>query len=371
VIRLAVRVRNDRAEVVLAELLELAPAGVEELQIAEDTIEYAVYGAPGELPTMPALQAAVGDALVEISTSEIADDWQERWKRFHRPVMIEAPRQEDGSAGRLPGLRVRPPWEPASDARSDSVQEIVIDPGQAFGTGAHATTRLCLELLLALAVAERASCPLLDVGTGSGVLAIAAAKLGFAPVLALDDDRASVAAARENAVANDVEIDVRRFDLRLEPLPRLAYNHGDTQLPEWVFPRTAYNHGDTQLPEWVFPRTADNRRDTDAAYNHGDTAPSDAGFPGGGPSERAFPRAPYNHGATKGPERVVVVANLLRPLLLKLSRTMTRAPAHIIAGGLLVEQTDEIVTAFADRLGLRERERRGSGEWGAVWLVAP
>ena len=76
----------------LAELLELAPGGVEEVALGEETIEYAVYGAPGELPELPDLDAAVGDALVEVSSTEIADDWPERWKRFHRPVLIEAPR---------------------------------------------------------------------------------------------------------------------------------------------------------------------------------------------------------------------------------------------------------------------------------------
>ena len=87
-IRLAVRVQRAHAEVVLAELLELAPAGVEEAQIGEQTIEYAVYGAPGELPSLPDLKAAAGDALVEISTSETADDWQERWRQFHHPVLV-------------------------------------------------------------------------------------------------------------------------------------------------------------------------------------------------------------------------------------------------------------------------------------------
>ena len=69
-IRLAVRVRHDQAELVLAELLELAPAGVEEVQLAAETVEYAVYGAPGELPRLPALKAAVGDASVQISTRD-------------------------------------------------------------------------------------------------------------------------------------------------------------------------------------------------------------------------------------------------------------------------------------------------------------
>ena len=90
----------------------------------------------------------------------------------------------------------------------------MIDPGRAFGTGGHATTRLCLELLEA---EERGS--VVDIGCGSGVLAIAAAKLGFAPVLALDFDPQAVEAAERNAAANGVSIDVRLADLRSDPVP--------------------------------------------------------------------------------------------------------------------------------------------------------
>jgi ribosomal protein L11 methyltransferase len=91
---------------------------------------------------------------------------------------------------------------------------VVIDPGQAFGTGAHATTRLCLELLLD---APRGS--LLDLGCGSGVLAIAAARLGFGPVVALDADPLAVEAARENALANAVAVEVVLADVLADPLP--------------------------------------------------------------------------------------------------------------------------------------------------------
>src|ERR1700732_3950885 len=68
-IRLAMRVRGEQAEIVLAELLELVPAGVEERRLSAEVTEYAVYGAPGELPSLPDLNALAGDALVEISTS--------------------------------------------------------------------------------------------------------------------------------------------------------------------------------------------------------------------------------------------------------------------------------------------------------------
>ncbi len=198
-IRLSIRVRAEQAELVLAQLLDLAPSGVQESQLPDDVIEYAVYGAPGELPALPDLEAAAGDALVRVSTEEIADDWAQRWRDFHRPLVL-------GDR-----LTVRPPWAPEGSTAID----VVIDPGQAFGTGAHATTRLCLELMLD----QDRHRSFVDVGCGSGVLAITAVRLGFAPVIALDYDPAAVTATRANARLNDIEIDVRRFDLRTEQVP--------------------------------------------------------------------------------------------------------------------------------------------------------
>lgn len=210
-IRLALRVDRAHAELALAELLELAPGGVEEVDHG-DEVEYAVYGPPGELPDLPDLEAAVGGvggALVSVTTTELPDDWSERWKDFHRPLVL------DGAPGTAPRLAVRPPWE----APIGAAIELVIDPAQAFGTGAHATTRLCLELLLAVAEGSPERGPVVDVGCGSGVLAIAAAKLGFAPVVAVDYDPLSVAATRDNAAVNGVRLDVRRGDLRSEAMP--------------------------------------------------------------------------------------------------------------------------------------------------------
>jgi ribosomal protein L11 methyltransferase len=204
VIRLALRVARAEAEVVLAELLELVPAGVEEREAGADAVEYLIYGAPGEVPALPQLRAAAGGALVDVSTSEVPDDWAERWKEWHPAVEL-------ARGGRR--LRVRPAWE--RPLEGDGI-DLVIDPGQAFGTGAHPTTRLCLELLLELE--PRGG--LVDWGCGTGVLAIAAARLGFAPVTACDHDPAAVAAARANAAANGVgEIAVERADLRRPPLP--------------------------------------------------------------------------------------------------------------------------------------------------------
>ncbi|HVE67756.1 MAG TPA: 50S ribosomal protein L11 methyltransferase [Solirubrobacteraceae bacterium] len=278
-IRLALRVRRADAEVVLAELLELAPNGVEETDEG-DVVEYAVYGAPGELPALPALEAAAGGALVEIATTEVSDDWFDGWKRFHAPVLVGE------------RLHVRPPWtEPLG---APGVDEIVIDPGQAFGTGAHATTRMCLELLLELEPGGSFA----DLGCGSGVLAIAAAKLGWEPVAAFDHEAAAVDAARENAAVNGVAVEVARADLRREPLPR-----ADT-----------------------------------------------------------------------------VAANLLRPLLLAVAERLREpavAPGHrgassppgaLVAGGLLRAEAGEAAAAFA-AAGLREAQRRESGDWAALLLV--
>jgi len=183
---------------VLAELLDLFPAGVEEVDKG-DEVEYAVYGAPGELPSLPDLQAAAGGALVDVSTSEVADDWADRWRAFHRPVTI---------GGRV---HVRPPWAPPASA---GLVDVVIDPGRAFGTGSHASTKLALELLVDVAPTRLA-----DWGCGSGVLAIAARKLGFKPVEGVDNDPLAVQATKANASANGVGVEAWRADLRTDPLP--------------------------------------------------------------------------------------------------------------------------------------------------------
>lgn len=207
-IRLALRVDAAHAELVLAELLELAPAGVEE-SAGEGFVEYALYGAPGELPALGRIEALVAGSVVSVSTTEVPDDWHERWRTFHRPLLLASP------AAGVPALSVRPPWEPACAAE---VCDIVIDPGRAFGTGAHATTRMSLELLLDVAASESSRGAALDVGTGSGVLAIAAARLGYGPVAAIDSETEAIDAARVNARVNGVDLQVERIDIRREEL---------------------------------------------------------------------------------------------------------------------------------------------------------
>ena len=169
-------------------MIELFPQGFEELEHADGVELVAYTDAGGE----ERLWAAFG----EVRAEDVPADWEERWRDFHRPVRVGA-------------LWIGPPWEDAPEG----AEAIVVDPGRAFGTGGHATTRLCLELLSEL---ERGS--LLDIGCGSGVLAIAAAKLGFAPVYALDHDPAALEATERNARANGVELELSLADAFADPL---------------------------------------------------------------------------------------------------------------------------------------------------------
>lgn len=188
-IRIAVRARGDEAEPVRARLLQLAPAGLEERD-ADGVVELAVY-----------LDGEAADAvLAELpgaTFQPVEDGWEDAWRAFHQPVLVG-------------GLWLGPPWERPPDPS----RAVVIDPGRAFGTGSHPTTRLCVQLL-----ARTPSGSLLDVGCGSGVLAIAASRLGFAPVLAIDVDPVAVETTRANAAANGVELDARVVDALSGRLP--------------------------------------------------------------------------------------------------------------------------------------------------------
>ena len=182
----------EQAEDARARMLELFPEGVEERE--EDRgVEVVGYVVAGR-------EERFRRAFPGGRVDEVEQGWTERWKRFHRPA-------------RVGPLWIGPPWE----APDEGAVAVVIDPGLAFGTGAHATTRLCIELLL-----EREPTSLADLGCGSGVVAIAAAKLGFGPVFALDADEDAVETARRNAAANAVRIDVRRGDVLADPLPATA-----------------------------------------------------------------------------------------------------------------------------------------------------
>jgi ribosomal protein L11 methyltransferase len=184
-----VRVSRERAEEARAVMLELFPEGFEEVDV-DGELELAAYTTPGG-------EERLWQVFGPGSARDVEAGWTEAWKRFHRPV-------------RIGPLWVGPPWE---ESPSDALT-VSIDPGRAFGTGAHPTTRLCLAILLGLTPTS-----LVDLGCGSGVIAITAAKLGFAPVIGVDVDEAAVEAARANAVANAVDIDVRRADVLRDALP--------------------------------------------------------------------------------------------------------------------------------------------------------
>jgi ribosomal protein L11 methyltransferase len=177
----------------LALLLHIFPEGVEELDGA-----YAVYADEPPL------------GLDVVAVDDVVEGWEDGWRAFHHGARIER-------------LWVGPPWEePPADAVA-----VVIDPGRAFGTGAHATTRLCLELLQDVDPTS-----LLDVGCGSGVLSVAAAKLGFAPVHAVDIDEVSLETTRANAAANGISIEV---GAELTPAS-LAVMNIALDVVEWMLP---------------------------------------------------------------------------------------------------------------------------------------
>lgn len=170
----------DRAEQALARMLELFPAGVER----EDA---------GGLTTI-AGYAEISPAS-DLVSEPVTDGWEHAWREFHRPVTVA-------------GMWIGPPWiEPVEPA-------VVIDPGTAFGTGGHGSTRAALELLSGL---PRTS--LLDLGCGSGVLSLAALRLGFGPVAGFDIDPLAVTAAAENAARNGLALEVAAADVLADPLP--------------------------------------------------------------------------------------------------------------------------------------------------------
>jgi ribosomal protein L11 methyltransferase len=171
-------------------MIELFPEGFEELE-SPDGLELVAYtDARGE----ERLWQVFGGARV----AEVEAGWEERWRRFHRPV-------------RIGPIWIGPSWEAAP---ADAIT-VVVDPGAAFGTGAHPTTQLSIELLATLPPTGS----LLDVGCGSGVVAIAGAKLGFAPVAGVDVEPQAVLETKRNAAANAVAVEARCVDALHAQLP--------------------------------------------------------------------------------------------------------------------------------------------------------
>ena len=187
--RLTVSVEEGLAEAMRVALADLAPQGWREHDPAAGEVAIHVW-VPATDPAA-ALRLA-GDLQrrgvpARVTSVPEGDGWRDGLRRHHQPIEV---------AGRI---RVRPPWtEPR-----DGLVDIVIDPGMAFGTGQHPTTRGCLALLLD---SRRGS--VLDVGCGSGILAIAARKLGHEPVWAIDNDPLAVEATIRNAHVNGVDLRV-------------------------------------------------------------------------------------------------------------------------------------------------------------------
>jgi ribosomal protein L11 methyltransferase len=181
-------------------LWELGAVGVVE-EVREPGAELGAYFPPGARPAdlerrvrayvgeLAGLAAPVGP--VDVRIEPLADgDWAEAWRAHFRPLRVGT------------RLLVCPPWD-VPDAPAGGRLRLVIEPGRAFGVGSHGSTRTCLELL-ERALAGRPVEGALDLGCGSGILAIAAARLGAGIVEAVDVDPDAVAATRENALRNGV-----------------------------------------------------------------------------------------------------------------------------------------------------------------------
>jgi ribosomal protein L11 methyltransferase len=189
--RVTLRVRPGAVEDVLDALLPRLPDGA---HVRGDTLVLHARTAP--LPDDLAV-----DGVVDITESDVPDDWRER-------------RRLDGLGGVEVAGRIwlRSPDDPPP---APGLMDIVIERSAAFGTGAHPTTRMCLGFILGLEPRGAFS----DLGCGAGALSIAAAKLGFAPVQAVDYDEHSVESARANARDNGVAVDANVLDLTRQAPP--------------------------------------------------------------------------------------------------------------------------------------------------------
>jgi ribosomal protein L11 methyltransferase len=199
VLELTLRVAAAEVEEVLDAVLPALPGGVHvrpDGQMASLTL----YATPG-VPTEDELRRLAGSRLIELTRVDAADDWRERRRGRYEPVIVAE------------RFLLRPDWAPpAEDA---GLIEIVLEQSAAFGTGLHPTTQACLATLAELEPGGSFA----DYGCGSGVLSVAAARLGWSPVVAVDIDQASVDAARRNGASNGVEVDARRVDLTTDLAP--------------------------------------------------------------------------------------------------------------------------------------------------------
>ena len=193
----------------------LQPAGWQEADGGDTLTFWLAEGEEAGETVVPEL-ARLG-ALGDLEVSRERPGWEDAWRRFHTPRVV----------GRL---YVRPPWYPARD----DLLDVVVEAGLAFGTGGHASTRQCLEEIQVIPPG-----PLLDLGSGSGVVSFAALRLGFSPVCGVDIDPIAVHAAAGNAALNGLsptlvvgdagapgcalpEADTVVANIALKPILRLA-----------------------------------------------------------------------------------------------------------------------------------------------------
>ncbi|MDA0163503.1 50S ribosomal protein L11 methyltransferase [Solirubrobacter ginsenosidimutans] len=293
--RLGIRVRAEDAEIAFARLEPVLAAGAEEVEL-DGLVEFAVYG--DALPTDDEVRALAGDAVVDVVRSRMDSGWALAWQDHLTPVTVGA-------------LTIRPPWI------EGGVDDLVIDPGPSFGAASHPTTRLCLELLQ-----ETPPTALADWGAGSGVLAIAGARLGFAPVVAIELDLLAAHVARRNAGRNGVTVEVIEGDV--------------TAAAPWA-PTIVANLTLPLLVAAAGGLAARAASSADAAAPTRPAAPSDATAP-------TRPAAPSDAAASS-----------------------PAGATRLIASGVLASAAHEAVAAWAP-LGFSERERRVLDGWAALVL---
>ncbi len=163
------------------------------------------YLPAGDEAALKTVKADLGRIGWSLETSFLKDtDWSEKWKKGLKPIKVKY---------RGSSVIVKPTWHKLKRAPGEIM--IDIDPGMAFGTGGHATTKMCLKAILRLAKGRRLpkGPSILDVGTGTGVLAIAAVKLGFKKAVGTDIDKVAVKVARKNAGLNRTKLSLTAKDL--------------------------------------------------------------------------------------------------------------------------------------------------------------
>jgi ribosomal protein L11 methyltransferase len=217
--RIQVEIHPALMDAVSNFLIEQGSPGVSEEKVSGSPgrkRERLVAYFPGRLPIRPIkkkVRAYVSElcrnhrSSFTLSQKRVVDPgWAEAWKEYFKPLRIS------------PRLVVKPPWEPYRPKENDLVIEV--DPGMAFGTGSHPTTRMCLQILEEVIRNGAPARSVLDVGTGSGILAIAARKMGAKHVVGIDIDPVAIEGARENASLNKVRTGIHFRTGSLEGIRR-------------------------------------------------------------------------------------------------------------------------------------------------------